>query len=319
MVLIFACMPVMQAHAQLLGSTDALTISVSPQYPRPHDTVTVTPRSTSLNLAAGTVTISANGSIIEQGSGGRSASVTLGGPGSSTTIKVTAVVGGITYTSEVTLRPTDVALVLEPQTTTHPLYAGAALVAPEGNVRIVAIPDFHSSNGTRLAPSSLVYTWKLSNRILTEDSGIGRSVLTARAPARYRNADVSVTVTTKDETVVGSASISVAPASPAVYAYRSDPLLGLDFSHAISGAFALTNEEETFRAIPLNFSTAPEISWMLDGKAAGSNERLTVRTTSDNAGSASVGITALEPAGESAKTAFTVNFKARRSGTLFGF
>jgi len=295
-----------------------ISITLFPEYPRPYDTVTVTPRSTLINLASSEVTISANGVVIEEGSGSRSTTVVMGAPGSSTTIRITAVFGGTSYSSEITVRPADVALVLESQTTTHPLFEGGSLVAPQGRVRVIAMPEFRLSNGARVPASSLSYTWRLGNRILTEESGIGRFVLEASAPVRYRNADVSVTVTTQDDSMAGFAEIKVAPASPALYVYRTDPLLGLDLAHAMTGTFTMSSEEETFRAIPFHFKEEPSLSWTLNTGNAGSEDSLTVRTTSNNAGTASIGVTAAEPEGESARTSFSIDFMAK-SGGFFGF
>jgi hypothetical protein len=298
---------------------ETITIGVNPQYPRPFDTVLITPRSTQINLASSEVTVTANGAVVEKGSGSRSVPVVLGGPGSSTTIRVTAVYAGQTYSTELVLRPTDVSLVLEPLTTTHPLYKGSPLVAPEGAVRIVALTDFRLSNGTRISPSSLSYVWRLGNRILTEESGIGRSVLEATAPVRYRNADVSVTVTTTDETLVGFSQTRVASASPKAPAYRTDPLLGIDLVHALSGTFMM-QAEETFEVVPFFFKEDPNVTWTINGNTASSDRELTVRAEGISAGSASVTATVSDTGGETAGTAFTVRFEGRAVNSgIFGF
>ena len=72
--------------------------------------------------------------------------------------------------------------------------------------KTVALADFQSAPGTRLPASSLVYTWRLGNRVLTDSSGIGKSTLLATAPVRYRNADITVTVTSPDNSLVGEAA-----------------------------------------------------------------------------------------------------------------
>jgi len=305
------------AHAQFFD-TQAISIGILPEFPEPYDTVTVTPRSTQIDLVSSEVTITANGAVIEKGSGSRSATVRLGGPGSSTTIRVTAVYGGTTYASEVTLRPADVSLAVEPQTTTHPLYEGGVLVAPEGKVRLVALSDFRNASGTRIPASALSYTWRVGNKILTEESGLGRSVLLANAPVRYRNAIVSVTVTNADSSMVGFASTEIAPASPKLYAYASDPLLGIDLAHAITGTFMLRSQEETFEAVPFSFGSTPSFSWTLGGEPAGSDRALTVRSDGASAGSVIIGVSATDVRRERAATTFDVSF-GTASKNLFGF
>lgn len=297
---------------------EPVTILVSPEYPRPYDTVYITPRSTQISLAASRVTITANGSVIEEGSGERSAAVVLGGPGSSTTIKVTAVTGGVTYAAETTIRPADVALVLEPLTTSHPLYEGSPLVAPEGLVRLVALADFRNASGARISPDSLSYAWRLGNKMLTEESGIGQSTLTATAPMLYRDADVSVTVTTPDGRMAGQAHVEVSPSSPALFAYRTDPLLGIDLAHAITRATSLFQQEESFVAVPFHFSFVPRIAWILDGEPAGTNPTLTIRSDKESSGRAQVEFSARNDAGQYAGGSFDVNFGQNASG-IFKF
>jgi hypothetical protein len=307
------------AEAQF-SDMGTITVGINPQYPRPYSVVVATPRSTQINLAMSEVTITANGVVVEKGSGSRSASVVLGGPGSATTIQVTALYAGQTYSTEVIIRPADVSLILEPLSTTHPLYKGGSLVAPEGPVRIVTLTDFRSSNGTRIPSNSLSYVWRLGNRILTEESGVGRSVLEATAPVRYRNADVSVTVTDASETIVGFAQTKVSPASPKVLAYTSDPLLGIDLVHAVSSNFFMREEEESFELLPFFFKEEPSVTWTLNGSTASSDLGLTVRSEGASAGSAAVSVSASDGSGETARTSFTVNFRGRSSGTgIFGF
>lgn len=306
------------SDAQIVGSvSEAISVQITPEFPRPYDTITITPRSSLINLAASTVTISANGAVIEEGSGGLSATYVLGGPGSTATIRVTAATLGKTYSKEVVLRPSDVALVVEPLTTTYPFYDGGSTVAPEGRLRIVAVPDFRTSAGAKIAPSALSYTWKVGSRVLSAESGIGRSVLSATGPLRYRTTDVEVTVSTVDGTRTGLARVSVAPANPQLYVYRDDPLLGVDLANAISGSFAMNAQEETLRAIPFFFGSAPTVSWTLNGQAASAESSLTLRTESSNPGTAAAQVEASDPSG-SASASLTVNFNPRKAGGLFG-
>jgi hypothetical protein len=305
--------------AQAQFNTEPLSLVISPQYPRPHETVLVTPRSTQFGLSSAEVVITANGTVVERGSGERTAAIKLGGPGTAATVVVTATLNGTVYTKETTIRPADVALVLEPLTTSHPLYEGGSLVAAQGPVRLVAVADLRNTNGARISSGSLTYTWRLGNKILTEESGIGRSALVATAPARFRDAEVSVTVATTDERVVGYAETTVSSASPSVRAYRTDPLLGIDLAHALSGTFAVRGEEESFAAVPFSFATIPQVRWTLNGASAGTDSLLTVRTDDGASGRAAVQYSASldTVSGSSATGAFTLTFGGVRN-SLFG-
>lgn len=304
------------AFAQGLPGTEPLTLVVSPQYPRPYQTVTVAPRSTLLDLSASTVKVSVNGATVYQGSGTQATSVRAGALGERTTVVVTVTdPDGRVYTKQQVLRPAEVSLVLESGTPAHPFYKGGGLVASEDRIRLIALADLRSAPGTRLSSASLVYTWKVGNRVLTDSSGIGRSTLIATAPVRYRNADISVTVTSPDNTLVGEAHTVVTPVDPIVRIYQNDPLLGPNFDVALADRFSMPDTEATFRAIGYFFAVPPVFSWTVNNTNNGTDKDITVRATGNGQGTARLGVTATEAASRrTAESKVTVDF-----GTASGF
>lgn len=311
-------LPLSVAHAQF-SANDPLTVSISPDYPRPYETVTVTPRSTLIDLTSASIKIAVNGAVVMTGTGVQSVPINVAGPGLKTVVTVTATTGGKSYTKEITIRPADVSLVVEPMTTTHPFYAGAAQTAPEGRVRIIALADLRTSAGTRLNPSTLTYTWRLGNQILESDSGIGRSILTAVAPVRYRDAQITLTVSAPDNSLVAEAATVISPTDPFIRIYPTDPLLGPDFDHALQGTYAMRGAEESFRGVAYFFGALPSLNWSVNGQGSGGDKDVTVRTTGTAAGTATVSLTARNDAvHQSVTSALRVTFGG--SGTnLFGF
>lgn len=305
------------AHAQI-SSTDPLTLELDPQYPSPYQIVTVTPQSSMIDLSASTLTFKVNGKVVQQGSGGEGASIAVGGPGSVTTVTVTAVNNGNTYTQSLTIRPADVALVVEPTSTTHPFYEGASLVGSEGNVRIIAMPDFRTSAGASISPSNLVYTWKNGDQVLQSNSGIGKSVLTASAPVRYRNTVVTVTVSTQDSSIVGQASVLINPGDPVIRVYENDPLLGPRYETALSSGANLSGSEATYRAVPYYFTSFPSLTWQMNGTPSQTGQDITVRPAGSGKGTAVLGVSASSGSlGQSANTSLSISFGQQSSG-LFG-
>lgn len=305
------------AHAQVSSANQPLSISISPQNPRPLDQVTVTLTSTLINLSAGAITISKDGVVVSEGS--RTAVTQVGKAGAQTTISAKVVINGQTYTRSLTVRPAEVALVLEPDTIAHPFYEGGLLVAPESRVRLIALADLRTSTGARIPDSQLSYVWKFGTKTLSDHSGLGKSVLTATSPVRYRDAEVSVTVSTQDGSQKASASTFVASVTPLVRIYRNDPLSGTDFATALTDSYALTSAEETFKAVPYFFGSAPSYTWQLNGNASGSDSLVTVRTTSAQKGTALLGLTALIPnSGEQAQSRLTLQF-GNSATNIFGF
>lgn len=303
------------AFAQL-ASTEPLTISISPQYPRPHDQVTVTVGSNLVNLAASAISISVNGETVSEGS--RTALVRIGGAGETTTIRATATTNGQTYTAVRTIRPSEVSLVVEPATSAHLLYEGGKLVAPEARVRIVALADLRTSTGARIPSAQLAYTWKLGDKVLNQQSGLGKSVLDATAPVRYRDAQVSVTVATQDNSQSARSSVYVSPATPLVRLYRMDPLSGIDFAHALSDTYTLSGSEESFLAVPYFFKGTPSVEWTLNGNVSSRENTITVRTTGNQTGTALVSAKASDNAFETGEARFTLQF-GNQNTNFFGF
>jgi hypothetical protein len=306
------------AHAQL-GSTDPLTVSINPSYPRPYQIVTVTPGSTLIDLSASTITFTVGGKVVQKGTGTESASVAVGGPGTVTTVTVTAVNNGQTYTKSISIRPADVALLLEPTSTTHPFYEGASLIGSEGRIRLIAMPDLRTSAGTQIPSASLVYTWKNGDQVLQSASGIGKSVLTATAPVRYRDTAITVTVTSQDSSIVGQASVLVSPRDPLIRIYENDPLLGPRFDTALPGSITLNDTEATYRASPYYFTTIPTLTWEMNGTPSQTGQDITVRPSGNGKGTAVLGVSASSGTlGQSASNRLSVTF-GKSSGGLFGF
>lgn len=305
------------AHAQLT-STNSLTLDISPQYPAPYQTVTITPQSSDIDLSGSTITYSVNGKIVQRGTGQESANVTLGGPGSVTTVTVTATYNGKPYASSITIRPADVALILEPVSTTHPFYEGGALVGSEGNMRIIAMPDLRTRSGAQISPSTLEYVWKNGDQVLQSSSGIGKSVLVASAPIKYRDATITVTVSTPDQSVVGQGAVLVSAANPVMRIYENDPLLGPRYETALPGSVTLAGSEDTYRAVPYYFTTVPTLTWSLNGTPSQTGKDITVRPAGGGVGTALLGVSASTGAlGQSANAGLSVTFGQGSSG-LFG-
>jgi hypothetical protein len=302
--------------AQTLGA-EPLSLTIDPQYPRPYQTITITPESSLIDLSSSVVTISANGAVIEKGSGMQSAQVQMGGPGTKTTITVSVLNNGRTTQAQATVRPADVALVVEPTSTTHPFYAGSPLLASEGRVRLVAIADLRTSAGAAIPASSLVYTWKNGDQILQAASGIGKSVLVAKAPVRYRDATITVTVAAQDSSVVAQAGTTLTPVEPVVRLYRNDPLIGPWYNTALSGRVTMGDTEETFRAVPYFFTKLPSINWQVNGTASETNQDITVREN-NGSGTAVLGVSAKDATGTLSNTSMTVDFGGKKSIGIFG-
>lgn len=322
LLLIAAFTMAVPAFAQPAPGAEPLTVRLTPSYPRPYEAVVVTPGSTLIDLSASTVTISVNGTVLQKGTGTQGAAFTAAGSGERSVVTV-SVVGpdGRSYSKQVTVRPADVALVVEPVSTVHPFYQGLPFLAPSGRVRLIAIPEFRSTAAARIDPATLIYTWKLGDRVLTDASGIGRSTLTATAPVRYRDADITLTVTNPDQSLVAQAAMTLSPVDPVVRIYANDPLLGPWFDRALTGTFTMDADESTFRAVPYFFVDTPAVVWSVGGKESSADKDITVRSTGGGVGTAVIGVTArrADTLPASANAGFTVRYGESKSPlSIFG-
>lgn len=301
--------------AQSFPGGAPFTISVYPEYPRPYEEVTVTIESTLFTISTSDVTISLNGAVVEEGS--RSTVVKMGGPGTKSVIRasVTSIEG--TYSAERVIGPAQVALIVEPDSTAHPFYEGARLVPSEGRVRIVAVADIRTSTGSKVPVNQIAYEWKLGSQILLDESGTGRNVLVATAPPRYRDAVVSVTAQTKDQSVVAYASTVISPLDPLVRIYPKSPLRGISFANAIAESFAVSGTEASFHAVPYFFANPPSIAWSINTNTTDTDADLTVRS-GGGSGTAALKVSA-EDAAASVSDSATLMFSAARSTNVFGF
>jgi len=303
-----------------LGNTNPFTISAAPQYPSPMSPVTLTFLSSSLDLTNATMTVSVGGKQAYQGSV-RALPVMLGKAGKVTNVLVKITSAGASYSQSLTLQPEDVVLIAEPLSSSPVLYPGKSLVPQEGNTRIVAMANFADATGKFIDPASLSYAWTVEGVRIANSSGIGKSAVIVASPLQYRDRVVSVIVQSQAGTLVGGASLSLAPQEPSVRIYENDPLLGIRFEHALSTTYAITGTEASLYAAPFSFSLtsgAPLLQWFLGGTAAQTGNLITLRPSGSGQGNASLSLTASVGATITAVQNLTLSFGAKPSSNIFG-
>jgi hypothetical protein len=303
------------------ASVPPITLSLSDQYPQPYSSTALSVDSTTMNLADATLSVSVNGTNVYRGNV-QPVTVTIGAPGATTVINVVVTSAGQTYPASISVDPGDVSLIEEPVASAPPLYLGKPLTPLGGEVRLVAIADFSTSSGAAIDPSTLSYTWMQDSDTLVSSSGIGRSAVIVDAPLEYRAGDYSVTVSTQDGIETGTGSVSLSAEDPTVRIYADDPLLGIEFDHALGGTYAIPGPEVSFYAAPYSFSTAngaPSIGWFLNGSAAGSVNLITLRPTGSGAGVSSLSVSGSEEQlYENASANLSLSYGAGGSIGLFG-
>jgi hypothetical protein len=309
------------ASAQLFGASGAFSLTLSPQNPAPFGKVTLTPLSSQIDLPNSVMTVLVNGKQFYQGNA-RPTSLTLGAAGTLTAVKVLIVSNGKTYVQELGLRPQDVVLVAEPISSSPVLYRGKPKIPQEGTVRVVAVANMKGADGKTIEPSTLSYAWTVDATQIFKSSGIGKDTLLVASPLQYRARNVYLRIQSQDGSVVGSATLSIAPQDPTVRLYENDPLLGILFDRAITNTLNIASGEKSLFGAAFSFPTkngAPSLRWLLNGSAAQTGNSITLRPTGTGAGSASLSLIGSSGNITTASTNLSLTFGEAKGGLgIFG-
>lgn len=244
-----------------------LQLSMSPQYPQPGDAVALTATDYSGNPDAMTYLWSIDGSTVLRGVGAKTLTTTAGPAGSATKVSVTVAANGIAMASgTATIRPGDVDLVWEGDTSVPPFYTGRPLPNGQSPVSVLAIPHI-GAPGSEVPGDSLVYRWQVNGTPVSGASGYGKSFAILAPPVFAEPFTVSVRIETVDGTEGAYGTVTIAPRAPAAMVYEDAPLLGVRFEKAVTESFLMKQDEASFAAFPL-FASAPaslSYQWTLDG------------------------------------------------------
>ncbi len=272
-VLALAAVP---AYAQLglLGTSGSVTISLSPQYPGPHDTVTLTAQSSVLDLSQSSIVWSVNGAVVAQGTGQETANVTVGALGSDTAVTVQATAPDSTSASATAhIIPTELDLLYDSDSYTPPFYRGRSLPSAGSSLVLQALPHFVEPGGTTVPASDLTYTWRDNGQVMGQVSGKGKSAIVIPSPVLYGTDVISVQAQSSDGLLSGQSSVSVSAVDPIVVLYEDHPLYGILYEKALDSASFIPESEMTFAAVPY-FATAHtpadatlQYAWRVNGQS----------------------------------------------------
>lgn len=318
LVLLFVSAGVVSA--QSLGSADPFTLSISPRYPVPFSQATLSFLSSTLNLSNATLTVSAGGKQIYQGSV-QPVTITVGKVGGVVPLSITISSAGTDYKKSLVIQPQDVSLIAEPLSSSPPLYLGKTLVPVGGSVRVVAIAGLQDAGGKVIDPSTLSYRWTVDNTQIADSSGIGKNVIVVSSPIQYRGRSVSVIVQSQSGDLVGSDTLSIAAVEPTVRIYENDPLLGIRFDHALSDTYTINRSEASLYAAPFSFPLAggsPLIQWLLNGASAQVGNLITLRPSGTGQGDASLSLMVSSGGFARATATLSLSFGTKQTTNFFG-
>ena len=310
-----------QSFGGIGGSGEPFDVSVDPQFPLPYASATLSFTSATINLPNATLKVGVNGKDIYTGNV-RPVSVPLGRAGSVASVLATITLNGDVASRTVSIQPQGVTLIAEPAASAPPLYQGRPAVPIGGNVRVVAAADLRDAAGARLDPSVCSYAWTIDGARIDAASGIGKNTIIVAAPFQYRSRSVSVTVSNRDGSLRGGATVSLVPEQPVMRIYRYDPLLGILFDHALSGSYAIQGAEDTLYAAPFFLPTTsalPMIRWSLNKTVEQTGKTITLRPSGEGQGSTLLSAVASVSSTLKTSADLSISFGTRPGGlNLFG-
>ncbi len=295
LIIVFLCATVIfgarLTYAQFTNPTGLLVgqiqIITTPDQPAANTEVSLQAKSYSADLNAMDITWYANDKMITSGYGKRTATVTLGGVGSSTRIRVVGKMAGVVVIEgTTTIRPSEIHIILEADTTAPFWYMGRKLPAPRGVVRITAFPTL-TGTYQNSSPKRLLYTWKVDGSDAVALSGIGASTYVFRLPkSPAETVRVQVSISDPRGTYSAQSSINVGSEKSRITVY-SNQSHSIARKSVISSLSMRAGEKIGLIAIPYNVSTESvlEYSWDSSGKAipntggAGNTIQLSMPTT----------------------------------------
>jgi len=249
---------------------DELGVEISPTYPRPNQSVYINLSLYTGDLSSAEISWYENGKLASEGTGQTSHSFVTGEAGKSTSIEIRVeLLGGPSFSKSFTIIPASVDLVWESDSYVPPFYKGKALHPRQGDLKIVAMPEFVKS-GTKISPSKLIYEWSNDTQSYQSQSGYGKNVLTLSGNFLGREERVQVLVRDPSSNMVAINSITIAPTEPQVVFYENNPYYGYIFDSAMKNTFSLENGEVQVVAAPLYFSNGGadlDYGWRLNNSS----------------------------------------------------
>lgn len=309
-----------QLNINLDGALESeLNVEVIPAYPKPNSSVFIQLEMYSEDLDKAEITWNQDNKIFVKGNGKKSYNFTTGESGTETNIEVRVKLqNGKTFYKSMKIKPVGVDLVWQSDSYVPPFFKGKAMHPKQGNLSIVAIPDFTDSKGNPVPKEKLIYKWSDGTNVFDTQSGYGKSVLKITGSLLGRVDRVEVLVTSPTEIGAATEIIDIPTTDPEIVFYEISPFYGPLFNKTISNNIDLSGEEIEIMASPF-FTTgisnrSTTLSWRLNGiKSPDLDNSKTVifRRPEGESGASSIQLSVENDSKilQSKRASFNINFK----------
>src|SRR3989344_6530597 len=175
LALLFAAVPFGLSGQGLPGFGGNITLTVTPEFPRANEEVTVSARGFSIDLDRAEVSWTLNGKLEKKAVGGTIFSFRTESLGKTSALMVTVKsLSQGSFKETLTIRPAEVDVLWEALTYTPPFYKGKRMLSSSGTITVTAMPSFVVASGKTLDSAALVYSWEQDGKNLLSQSGFGK-------------------------------------------------------------------------------------------------------------------------------------------------
>lgn len=277
--------------------SDYLDVKINPANPGSYEQVSISIESYLTDLQKAIIKWSVDGKTVSHGRGRQTFSFQNGGPGKTTFVSVSVSTNsGSVFTKDFSFTPVGITILWEANTYTPPFYKGKALMVPQAQIRVAAVPD----TGSAISPfgtGNMVYTWEKNGLVHEGSSGFGKNVFSFTGPTPFNEIDVRVSVSSLDDSMNSEMRVFVPLARPLILFYEKHPLLGILYNKPLKGDFSLGKKEISLSAEPYFFSNEDSeyatlrYNWAVNGSTVQSYGRtLTLRNETGEKGDSLVSL-----------------------------
>lgn len=237
-------------HAQSLGGGVGLSLVLSPEFPKPHETVKVSVNDYNIDTLGSTITWYVDGEELPDLKNERAITLDAKGLGEKSEVGVLITNPKMpAFSATQTVIPVAIDTILEADTYVPTFYKGRALPSREATVRAIAVVH----DGTNAPDTRYSYKWTLNDSVLYGGPVTGKNVAEFIMP-RYDGARLTVDVFNKDSVHVGRQSFLLKLTDPEMHFYENSALRGLS-QKEIGSSYALTKDEVSVFAEPYFMNT----------------------------------------------------------------
>jgi hypothetical protein len=298
------------SYSEVVGD-GGLSVKVLPANPRSFTNTSIQLTGYGVDLDKSNIAWEIDGKKERQGVGQKSINFLTGAVGKNMLIKIDVFTQDGRYLNEViSIVPAEVEILWQSDSYIPPFYRGKSLATKYSNLKIVALPNFTTTNGSSMDASNLFYKWKINSEEL--NSGYGRTSVIGQLDTKNLRNTVSVDVSTLDDTIHATHYIQTQVSSPLIIFYENSPLLGVIHNKSIPDNFFLNQPEITIEAEPY-FSNKADLSyfWGINDEpltpSKNDESRLIVRQPPSNSGESTLNMLASSPF-QSLEKSITIKF-----------